>query len=182
MGCLNNNKFRVIKGDITQVEADAIVNDANTFLLGGRGVDGTIYRAAGLRKRDNRKELNDCKIGEAKIVNGYNLKAKKAKYIIHTVGPVWKFRAPYEDNLLKNCYRSCFELAKENDIKTIAFPCISTGDCRFPNERAAIIAINTSKEMMRKVDIKEVIFVCCKYLDFHIYQGKLRLNFLKKIV
>ena len=86
-----------------------------------------------------------------------------------------------EDELLRNCYRSCFQLAKENDIKTIAFPCISTGVYRFPNERAAKIAINTSKEMMRKVDVREVIFVCYKYLDYHIYQRKLRLSSLKTI-
>ena len=182
MGCLNNNKFRVIKGDITQVEADAIVNGANTFLLGGGGVGSAIHRAADQKLKDKYRELNDCKIGEAKIAKGYNLKAKKAKYIIHTVGPVWRYRAPYEDDLLRNCYRSCFQLAKKNDIKTIAFPCISTGVYRFPNERAAKIAINTSKEMMRKVDVREVIFVCNKYFDYHIYQRKLSLNFLNTSV
>ena len=181
MSCLNYNKFRVIKGDITQVEADAIVNGANTFFLGGGGVDSTIHRAADQKLKDKYRELNDCKIGEAKIAKGYNLKAKKAKYIIHTVGPVWRHRAPYEDDLLRNCYRSCFQLAKENDIKTIAFPCISTGVYRFPNDRAAKIAINTCKELMRKVDVREVIFVCYKYLDYHIYQRKLRLSSLKTI-
>ena len=177
MSCLNYNKFRVIKGDITQVEADAIVNGANTFFLGGGGVDSTIHRAADQKLKDKYRGLNDW-IGKAKIAKGYNLKAKKAKYIIHTVGPVWRYRAPYEDDLLRNCYRSCFQLAKKNDIKTIAFPCISTGVNRFPNERAAKIAINTSKEMMRKVDVREVIFVCNKYFDYHIYQRKLSLNFL----
>ena len=181
MGCLNYKKFRVIKGDITQVEADAIVNGANTFFLGGGGVDSTIHRAADQKLKDKYRGLNDW-IGKAKIVKGYNLKAKKAKYIIHTVGPVWRYRAPYEDDLLRNCYRSCFQLAKKNNIKTIAFPCISTGVYRFPNERAAKIAINTSKEMMRKVDVREVIFVCNKYLDYHIYQRKLSLNFLNKSV
>ena len=180
MGCLNYKKFRVIKGDITQVEADAIVNGANTFFLGGGSVDSIIHRAADQKLKDKYRGLNDW-IGEAKIAKGYNLKAKKAKYIIHTVGPVWRYRAPYEDDLLRSCYRSCFQLAKENNIKTIAFPCISTGVYRFPNERAAKIAINTSKEMMRKVDVREVIFVCNKYLDYHIYQRKLRLSSLKTI-
>ena len=181
MGCLNYKKFRVIKGDITQVEADAIVNGANTFLLGGGGVDSAIHRAADQKLKDKYRGPNDW-IGEAKIAKGYNLKAKKAKYIIHTVGPVWRYRAPYEDDLLRSCYRSCFQLAKKNDIKTIAFPCISTGANLFPNERAAKIAINTSKEMMRKVDVREVIFVCNNYLDYHIYQSKLSLNFLNKSV
>ena len=180
MHCKNIKRIRVIKGDITQVEADAIVNGANTFFLGGGGVDSTIHRAADQKLKDKYRGLNDW-IGKAKIAKGYNLKAKKAKYIIHTVGPVWRYRAPYEDDLLRNCYRSCFLLAKKNNIKTIAFPCISTGAYRFPNERAAKIAINTCKELMRKVDVREVIFVCYKYLDYHIYQRKLRLSSLKTI-
>jgi len=159
MSCLNYKKFRVIKGDITQVEADAIVNGANTFFLGGGSVDSIIHRAADQKLKDKYRGPNDW-IGEARIAKGYNLK----------------------DDLLRSCYRSCFQLAKKNDIKTIAFPCISTGANLFPNERAAKIAINTSKEMMRKVDVREVIFVCNNYLDYHIYQSKLSLNFLNKSV
>lgn len=173
MNCLNEKKFRVIKGDITQIEADAIVNAANTFLLGGGGVDGAIHRAAGPKLLEECRSLKGCKTGDAKITNSYNL---KAKHIIHTVGPVWKYRSHFEDDILRNCYRSCFELAKEYNIKTIAFPCISTGTFRFPKERAAIIAINTCKEMMKKVDVREVIFVCYDDLNFLIYKRKLRLN------
>ncbi len=175
MNCLNEKKFRVIKGDITQIEADAIVNAANTFLLGGGGVDGAIHRAAGPKLLEACRRLNGCKTGEAKITKAFNL---KAKHIIHTVGPVWKYRSYFEDDILRNCYRFCFELAKEYNIKTIAFPCISTGVFRFPKERAAKIAIKTCKEMMKKVDVREVIFVCYDDLNFLIYKRKLRLNFL----
>ena len=173
MHCKNIKRIRVIKGDITQIEADAIVNAANTFLLGGRGVDGAIHKAAGQELLNDCKRLNGCKTGKAKLTKGHNL---MAKYIIHTVGPKWRYRAPYEDMQLKNCYRSSLLLANENGIKTIAFPCISTGSYGFPNERAAYIAIRTCAEMMQEIDIREVIFVCYQEMDYLIYNRILRVT------
>jgi len=151
------SKLETHKGDITKLKVDAIVNAANTSLLGGGGVDGAIHRAAGPELLEFNKKLSGCTTGEAKISPGFNL---SAKLIIHTVGPVWNGGNNKEDELLANCYRNSLRLAVENNIKTIAFPAISTGVYRFPLERATKIAITEAKNFLKQNDeIEKIIFV-----------------------
>ena len=153
-----SGKIAVIEGDITKQTVDAIVNAANTSLLGGGGVDGAIHRAAGLGLLEECRRLNGCKTGEAKITKGYNL---PANWVIHTVGPVWQDGNHREDELLANCYRRCLELAQKHEIRTIAFPAISTGVYRFPLERAARIAVTEVKTFVEShTSMEQVIFVC----------------------
>ncbi len=152
------DKIEIAKGDITKLKVDAIVNAANSTLLGGGGVDGAIHSAAGPRLLEECKELNGCKTGEAKITKGYNL---PAKFVIHTVGPVWSGGNNDEDELLRNCYINSLILAKQNQIKTLAFPAISTGVYRFPLDRAAKIAISTVKDFLSNDDsLEKVVFIC----------------------
>ena len=152
------DKIEIHQGDITQLKVDAIVNAANTTLLGGGGVDGAIHRAAGPELLEECKALNGCKTGEAKITKGYDL---PAKYVIHTVGPVWSGGNQNEPLSLANCYRNCFQLAVENKVKTIAFPAISTGVYRFPIEKATAIAVEETKKFLAKNDnLERVVFVC----------------------
>ena len=152
------DRIEIIKGDITKLKVDAIVNAANSSLLGGGGVDGAIHSAAGPRLLEECKELNGCKTGEAKITKGYNL---PAKFVIHTVGPVWSGGNNDEDELLRNCYINSLILAKQNQIKTLAFPAISTGVYRFPLDRAAKIAISTVKDFLSNDDsLEKVVFIC----------------------
>ncbi len=161
-------KLEVILGDITTLEVDAIVNAANTTLLGGGGVDGAIHRAAGPGLLNECRKLNGCEVGKAKITGGYNL---KAKYVIHTVGPVWKGGFQDEPALLASCYITSLNLAGRNLIKTIAFPCISTGAYGFPKEQAAVIAVNESKKFLEINTIPEkVIFVTFSNDIFDIYR------------
>ena len=150
------SSITVVKGDIVRSNADAIVNAANTSLLGGGGVDGAIHKAAGPELLEECITLNGCKTGEAKITKGYKL---KAKYVIHTPGPIWRGGEKGEPELLKNCYDSCLNLAAEYGIKKIAFPSISTGIYRFPVELAAEIAIGTMKEFLKSHEM-DIVMVC----------------------
>lgn len=162
------DRIELFKGDITRLKVDAIVNAANTSLLGGGGVDGAIHRGAGPELLDFCKTLNGCNTGEAKISPGFKL---PAKFVIHTVGPVWKGGEYNEDSLLAGCYSNSLRLAIENKIKTIAFPSISTGVYRFPTERAARIAIHeTGKILKENITIKKIIFVCFDDGTYSIYK------------
>lgn len=152
------DRKEVIQGDITEAAVDAIVNAANTSLLGGGGVDGAIHWAAGLELMQECRMLHGCRTGEAKITNGYRL---PARFVIHTVGPVWNGGGKNEDALLALCYRNSLRLAEENDIKTIAFPAISCGIYRFPIRRAAEIAVaETDLFLSANTSLERVIFVC----------------------
>jgi O-acetyl-ADP-ribose deacetylase (regulator of RNase III) len=161
------NKIEVKKNDITTLAVDAIVNAANRTLLGGGGVDGAIHRAAGPKLLEECRGLNGCKTGEAKITKGYNL---PSKFVIHTVGPVWSGGNGNENNLLAECYKNSLLLAVKNDIKSMAFPCISTGVYGFPQLKAAEIAFNTVVEFLSKgPSIEKIIFVCFLDQDYEIY-------------
>ena len=166
-----NNRIEVIKGDITKIKVDAIVNAANNGLMGGGGVDGAIHRAGGPQILDEcmaiRKRQGGCPTGEAVITTGGNL---KAKFVIHTVGPVWSGNNENEELLLASAYRNSLALASANLVKSIAFPNISTGVYRFPKRRAAEIAIQEINIFLSKDDIlQQVIFCCFDEENFKIY-------------
>lgn len=163
-------KIELVKGDICKIRADAVVNAANTTLLGGGGVDGAIHRAAGPQLLEECRVLGGCKTGQAKITKGYRL---PARYVIHTVGPVWHGGESREEALLASCYRNSLELGKKHSLRTIAFPSISTGAYRFPIERAAEIARRTVEEFLKEnPDIfDKVIFVLFSDEDLKVYEG-----------
>jgi O-acetyl-ADP-ribose deacetylase len=157
------NKIEIIKADITRLAVDAIVNAANNALMGGGGVDWAIHKAAGPELLKECKLLGGCKTGQSKITKGYRL---TAKYIIHTVGPVWNNGTENEEELLASCYASALKLAKENNLKTIAFPSISTGAYRFPFDKAARIAYETVSVFLKEnPDIEKVYLVCFSEKD-----------------
>ena len=154
---MKKKRVELIRGDITSLEVDAIVNAANNSLLGGGGVDGAIHNAAGPDLLTECERLNGCETGRSKITNGYRL---KAKHVIHTVGPVWYGGHRDEPSLLASCYQTSLALAKEKKLKTLAFPAISTGVYRFPKDLAALIAVNETKRFLNKNSYPEkVIFV-----------------------
>lgn len=166
------NKIQAHQGDITKLKIDAIVNAANTTLLGGGGVDGAIHRAAGPKLLEECKTLNGCPTGEAKITKGYNL---PAKFVIHTVGPVWKGGKYNEEKLLASCYKNSLNIAEENKLKSIAFPAISTGVYRFPLKLATQIAIREVRDYLLKSNkIEEVFFVCFDEKTYSVYQNYLK--------
>lgn len=150
-------KFQIVAGDLTKLEADAIVNAANTTLLGGGGVDGAIHRAAGPELLAECRTLNGCPTGEAKITKGYRL---PAKFVIHTPGPRWSGGTRNELTLLANSYRNSLKLAAENQCRTVGFPSISTGVYRFPLELAAEIAVREILEFPEGTSVTEVFMVC----------------------
>jgi len=166
-----DSRIKLVKDDITKIKVDAIVNAANNSLLGGGGVDGAIHRAGGRQILDEcieiRSRQGGCKTGEAVITSGGKL---PAKYVIHTVGPVWQGGNNNEEELLANCYINSLKLAVENNVKTIAFPNISTGVYRFPKKPAAEIALREVNNFLSTNDtLEEVIFVCYDEENFAIY-------------
>jgi O-acetyl-ADP-ribose deacetylase len=166
-------RIELIKGDITTFDTEAIVNAANSSLLGGGGVDGAIHNAAGPDLLTECKKLNGCETGKSKITAGYRL---KAKYIIHTVGPIWRGGSGNEQTLLASCYQNSIALAKEKNIKTIAFPCISTGVYHFPKDLAALIAVQEIKSYLDNNSYPEkVIFVTYDDDSYEIYRKLLDL-------
>ena len=169
------NRIKILRGDITKLEVDAIVNAANTSLLGGGGVDGAIHRAAGKGLLEECRKLNGCETGKAKITKGYNL---PSKYVIHTVGPVYRDGNHGEPELLFSCYRESLILAAENEISTIAFPCISTGVYGYPFKEACIIALRAVEDFLQgNNSISKVFMVCFGEADFQQFEEILK-NFL----
>jgi O-acetyl-ADP-ribose deacetylase (regulator of RNase III) len=151
-------RLELTRGDITKLEVDAIVNAANSSLLGGGGVDGAIHRAAGRELLDECRLLGGCKTGQAKITRGYKL---PAKHIIHTVGPVWRGGSAGEAELLASCYAASIQLALDNQIKSIAFPAISCGIYGYPFQQAARIAVKTTAQRIDKQPSIERVIFCC---------------------
>ena len=156
-----------IQGDITTLRVDAIVNAANTSLLGGGGVDGAIHRAAGPDLLEECRKLGGCETGDAKATPGFHL---PAKWVFHAVGPVWQGGGHDEDELLASCYRRCLALAKQHQVRSIAFPAISTGVYHFPPNRAARIAIQTVREHVGRSGVEVVQFVCFSAETLAIYK------------
>ena len=151
-------RIAIIRGDITKQKVDVIVNAANSSLVAGGGVDGAIHHAAGPGLAEECRRLKGCEKGEAKITKGYNL---PARWVIHTVGPVWHGGRKDEDEILARCYRSCFKLADQHKIRTLAFPSISTGAYGFPVERACRIALREIKGALEKYPNIEKVSVVC---------------------
>lgn len=164
---MGSDRIELIKGDITTLTVDAIVNAANSSLLGGGGVDGAIHRAAGPGLSKACQDLNGCSVGEAKITSGFDL---KAKFVIHTVGPVWRGGMNDENELLALCYQNSLKQARENSLKTVAFPGISTGVYGFPKDLAALIAVTEIRRILKKNKLpQKVIIVAYDDQSYNIY-------------
>lgn len=167
-----NDRIEIIKGDITMLATDAIVNAANNSLLGGGGVDGAIHRAAGPALLAECRKLNGCPTGKAKITGAYNL---PSKYVIHTVGPVWRGGESGEPQLLAGCYRNSLKLATDRKIKTIAFPSVSTGIYGYPVEKASAIALKEIKDFLEaNSSVDKVIVVCFDNETYSVYKKNYR--------
>ena len=151
-------KIRIVTGDITRLQVDAIVNAANCSLLGGGGVDGAIHRAAGPKLLEECRTLNGCRTGESKMTDAYNLPCRK---VIHTVGPVWQGGGHHEAELLTSCYDSALRIAEANGLRSISFPCISTGVYGYPHREAANIALKTILTHLRSGAYDGEVIVCC---------------------
>ena len=165
---VTKSRIELIQADITTMDVDAIVNAANESMLGGGGVDGSIHRGAGPELLKECRTLGGCNTDQAKITNGYNL---KAKFVIHTVGPIWRDGAKGEPQLLASCYRNCLKLADENQNQTIVFPSISTGVYGYPIMQASQIAVREVRNFLENNPlIKQVSFVCFSSEDLNVYK------------
>ena len=162
--------MRVVTADITTLEVDAIVNAANESLLGGGGVDGAIHRVAGPSLLDECRALGGCPTGQAKLTLGHGL---PARFVVHTVGPVWRGGSHGEDELLADCYSNSLELARARELVSIAFPAIGTGAYRFPKARATRIAVEATRAALSKSPVLDVIFCCFSDADAQLYHAAL---------